>query len=746
MSCFSICIPVVITGFVYYQLSMSKAARQAIDQNLANLTQVKDRTEEILHNVEQDSFQLAMDPQMNEASLKPGYSTDYLVQNKLIDVITRKRNMNRLIGDIMLYRFGDDFVLSSEFGNVLRKRNKMTDDIFKIPIESKRAQWTWLPYGKEKGYLTFWRQLTNPNDGSNWGILMYQVKIDVLQNDLKDMSGTAALYVRDTQGEILFSSPGASPALLADSRVKDFLGSEDSAKNSYIQDERGNTYLYTYVKTALGRTYVSVIPREWIAREFMWIQWLVALIVILVVGLSIGITMLHLRRIYNPIEQLIKYGEQLSFGNMRETVENEASFLKECMDHLKDETHKINSYVSRIEPTMREKFLQMLLEWNPLIRHSLNEDCLTHRIHSSGIYSVMVVDIENLHKEGRFLKDDEPIVAYSAANMMNELLQTGQFLISGYILNSHDGKATAILYPGKEMSTDNFLHQIRRYAIEVRHSMTEIMKIEVSVGIGKVYTHIADASISYQEAKKALQQRIYGKNEGVFFVGDGNKMHRNTSQIFPQSVETRMIQALRAGDVGKALEELRHFSESICTSEDPGFIYQCYFVLLASLLLALNSEGGNMYHVLSENVLFEELRECRTSMEIHDWFTDRLFGLFLKVLQEENKGKAKSAVEQICEYIRGHALEGVSLVQCSELVGMNPSYFSSLFKKETGINFVEFTIQCKLEQSKSMLVKTDMSIREIASAVGFSDRHFIRIFQKYNNTTPNQFRVMYRKT
>ncbi|WP_165972231.1 helix-turn-helix domain-containing protein [Paenibacillus piri] len=697
--------------------------------------------------MEQDSFQLATGPLMNEAYRKPGYSTDYLFQNDLINAISRTRNLNRLIGDIMLYRFGDDYVLSGEFGNLLRKRNDFTEDIYNIPVESKRAQWVWLPYGKAKGYITFWRQLTKPNDGSGWGILMYQIKINVLQNDLEDMSGTAALFVRDTQGDILFSSPGAMPSLLADSQVKDLLTSEDPTKSSYIRDDRGHTYLYTYVKTALGRTYVSVIPREWIAREFLWIQWLVTLIVILVVIMSIGITMLHLRRIYNPIEQLIKYGEQLSLGNMRrETVESEVSFLKDCIDYLKDETHKINSYVSRIEPTMREKFLQMLLEWNPLIRHSLDEDCRTHRINPNEIYLVMIVDIENLHKESRFLKDDEPIVAYAAANMMNELLQTGQFLISGYILNSHEGKASAILYPEKEMSTDNFLLHIRRYAVEVRRLMIEIMKIEVSVGIGKVYTHIADASVSYQEAKNALQQRIYGKNEGVFFMVDGNKMHRSASQVFSQSVEAQMIQALRTGDKAKAQDELQHFSESICTTEDPGFIYQCYFVLLASLLLFLRSEGGNTYHLLSENMLFEELRGCRTSMEIHDWFADRLFGIFMKVLHEENKGKAKSAVAQICQYMREHALEGVSLVQCSELVGMNPTYFSSVFKKETGMNFVEFAIQCKLEQSKSMLVQTDMSIHEIASAIGFSGRHFIRIFQKYNNTTPNQFRIMYRKT
>ncbi|MEK3722995.1 helix-turn-helix transcriptional regulator [Paenibacillus sp. FSL H8-0034] len=125
--------------------------------------------------------------------------------------------------------------------------------------------------------------------------------------------------------------------------------------------------------------------------------------------------------------------------------------------------------------------------------------------------------------------------------------------------------------------------------------------------------------------------------------------------------------------------------------------------------------------------MFEELRE-RPSSELHVWHSG-------------DHAKGKHAVVYICNYIREHLLDNPSLVHCSELVAMNPSYLSRLFRKETGVSFVEFITQCRLAESEKMLIYTNMHIAEIASTIGITDRHFLRIFHKYWGITPSQYRV-----
>jgi two-component system response regulator YesN len=114
----------------------------------------------------------------------------------------------------------------------------------------------------------------------------------------------------------------------------------------------------------------------------------------------------------------------------------------------------------------------------------------------------------------------------------------------------------------------------------------------------------------------------------------------------------------------------------------------------------------------------------------------------MKSISDGSYGKSKHAVIHICQHVRKHIKDYHSLVQCAELVEMNPCYISRIFKRETGQTFVEFVTLCKLKESQKMLSGTDMNMEQIAEAIGFSTRHFHRVFQKYYRVSPAQYRLI----
>ena len=74
-------------------------------------------------------------------------------------------------------------------------------------------------------------------------------------------------------------------------------------------------------------------------------------------------------------------------------------------------------------------------------------------------------------------------------------------------------------------------------------------------------------------------------------------------------------------------------------------------------------------------------------------------------------------------------------------VGLSTTYFSSLFKKETGKCFSDFLNNVRIEHAKHLLCCTSKMIYEIAFEVGFQDyRYFSQIFKKYTGQTPRQFK------
>ena len=85
--------------------------------------------------------------------------------------------------------------------------------------------------------------------------------------------------------------------------------------------------------------------------------------------------------------------------------------------------------------------------------------------------------------------------------------------------------------------------------------------------------------------------------------------------------------------------------------------------------------------------------------------------------------------------------EDISLNSVAEYVNMNPSYFSSVFRKEKGITFVEYLTRVRLERAKELLRCSSLKISEIAYKVGYNDpQYFSHLFKKYNQCSPKDYR------
>ena len=92
-------------------------------------------------------------------------------------------------------------------------------------------------------------------------------------------------------------------------------------------------------------------------------------------------------------------------------------------------------------------------------------------------------------------------------------------------------------------------------------------------------------------------------------------------------------------------------------------------------------------------------------------------------------------------YINNHYKEDINIKDVASYVHLNHSYFSTLFKKETGQTFSEYLLKNRIEESKLLLANTDMGILDISLAIGLSSQsYFTKIFKKKTGITPNQYR------
>ena len=77
----------------------------------------------------------------------------------------------------------------------------------------------------------------------------------------------------------------------------------------------------------------------------------------------------------------------------------------------------------------------------------------------------------------------------------------------------------------------------------------------------------------------------------------------------------------------------------------------------------------------------------------------------------------------------------------AEIVYMNPYYFSSFFKKETGQNYKNYLVEVRMKGAVKLLMETDMKTYELAKAAGYNDvRSFTEKFREYFGDSPSGYK------
>lgn len=102
--------------------------------------------------------------------------------------------------------------------------------------------------------------------------------------------------------------------------------------------------------------------------------------------------------------------------------------------------------------------------------------------------------------------------------------------------------------------------------------------------------------------------------------------------------------------------------------------------------------------------------------------------------------------EHLDAYFKSDDLElkGVpSVKNCAAYLNLSPNYLSDLLRKETGKNTQEHIHLKLIEESKNQLLGTNKSVSEIAYSFGYSSpQYFSKVFKKYTNMSPTQYRVV----
>jgi AraC family transcriptional regulator len=98
-------------------------------------------------------------------------------------------------------------------------------------------------------------------------------------------------------------------------------------------------------------------------------------------------------------------------------------------------------------------------------------------------------------------------------------------------------------------------------------------------------------------------------------------------------------------------------------------------------------------------------------------------------------------LRRIKEFVDVHVSKEIGISELAGLIGLSPFHFIRAFKHSVGLSPYQYVLSERISAAKEMLSERDLSIADVALAVGFSGASQLnRVFRKLIGVTPTAFR------
>lgn len=228
-------------------------------------------------------------------------------------------------------------------------------------------------------------------------------------------------------------------------------------------------------------------------------------------------------------------------------------------------------------------------------------------------------------------------------------------------------------------------------------------------------------------ARISITNHIFTAHEGDLVVCDSGDIHYSDSFHMDNSLDFIIFDT----NIISPFYEYSHFSSPLITKE------QLEEYNLTSSLHNL------IYTVKNELTNKESYYEEIVASAIRDlWYRIRrnLPKSNLELQSRNNRSKMLAELQQLLSYLDTNYEDNITLEFASSMMHFSDSHFSKVFKKLTGVNFVNYLNMIRIEHATNEIKNSGDKLTDIALRCGFNSiRTFNRVFKELTGVTPTEF-------
>lgn len=310
-----------------------------------------------------------------------------------------------------------------------------------------------------------------------------------------------------------------------------------------------------------------------------------------------------------------------------------------------------------------------------------------------------------------------------------------------YLLIPLDDQKIGVVINLKAVSDLGEMNELELFE-QLQNTIYGSTGFRTAIGIGRSCTDIANLHTSYQEAKHALECAA-DFEEGAIIHVDNIRDDRKTGPKYPTNEKLRLLSAIKLGNMGECLAALREFLDAFgpFIESNPESLKIRLYELIGAFLDSAITAGGDEEKL---NIIVKEWLadiDRISSYEMASQWLEEIVQNIVRFMSRIRKTRSSMIVEKAKDIINSRYASQISYRDVAKELFISSSYFLSLFKQETNSTFVEYLTRVRIDRSKELLQRTHKNITEISYEVGFTNpNYFSSTFKKVSGISAKEFR------
>ena len=289
-----------------------------------------------------------------------------------------------------------------------------------------------------------------------------------------------------------------------------------------------------------------------------------------------------------------------------------------------------------------------------------------------------------------------------------------------------------------DFKTEDYKREQGEITNILKRNIKQFFDLDMYFGVSSVGNNFADIPRLVTEGKKACERCFFSDDKVILYDPALENIRDDNVSIKPDVIR----RYLHKGDIDSLCGYIEERFDKIYPTFNKMGVRKL-FIDFISLAQIIHQEKFSEEVVVNDEkfkyIYFDKLADFRA---IKKYVKD-----IYRFVAGKTEDKSYSYyINKSIQYVQDNYERNITLDEVAEHSQISKSYFSLLFKQETGINFSAFLTNYRIEKCKEYMKESHYKIYEIAERVGFDNPYyFSKVFKEKVGISCKEYQKKYYK-